>query len=278
MIYSVRNILRLCRIHCVLQNKRLNHVRVTNKSVDSKENAGKNNDFESLLQKYHDKITFNSYLEREKLQLGYFKYHLKTLKRAKAEQSRDYKERSLPPLPTALQYYVDESKLLDTEKVENKEDVKEEVFQLPFAKTTEIKVTNKNDDHDGQPNTLSTQSRDASDESEFHQADIDKWMTSYEHYDDSQLEEMEGEWVKRYGTPDPSVGITRVQCGGCGALLHCSEPAIPGYLPSEILRGRTEEELKTVECQRCHFLREYNIALDVTVEPEEYEKLLQSIR
>lgn len=275
MIYSARNILRLCRIQCVLQNKRLNHVRVTS-DLDNKENAEKNHedkDFKTLLQKYQDKITFNSYLEHERLQLGHFKYHLKTLKRAKVEHKNQYKIKSLPPLPLALQYYVEKERLLkpDTDN-ESKKQLGDEVFHLPFAKTTPLELE-KDDNIE-----LPSQQPSHSQESEFDNTDVDKWMINYEYYDDTQLDTSDDEWSKRYGTPDPSVGITQVPCGGCGALLHCSEPSIPGYLPSEILRNRTEEELKKIECQRCHFLKEYNIALDVTVQPEEYEKLLQSIR
>ncbi|KAL0850650.1 hypothetical protein ABMA28_012403 [Loxostege sticticalis] len=273
MIYSVRHILRLCRTQCVLQKKRLNHVRVTSE-LEKKESTEKNHedkDFKTLLQKYQDKITFNSYLEHEKLELGYFKYHLKTLKKAKEEEKKQYVNKSLPPLPIALQYYVEKEKLLKTESEPEKE-IGEELFQLPFAKTTPVEL-DKNDNTD-----LPTQKSASSENAEFDKTDLDKWMINYEYYDDTKLDASEDEWSKRYGTPDPSVGITKVPCGGCGALLHCSEPAIPGYLPSEILRDRTEEELKKIECQRCHFLKEYNIALDVTVQPEEYEKLLQSIR
>lgn len=279
MLYSLRNILRLCRIQCVLQNKRLTHFRVTNITVDNKESAKNNEDFKSLLKKYHEKITFNSYLEHEKLELGYFKYYLKSMKRAKIEASKQHKEKSLPPLPTILQYYVEKDKLLKADQQREKVETKEKVFQLPFAGTTPIEVQNDVDSRDEpQLKASNKQTSFNSNEPEFDQSNVDKWMTSYEYYDDTDTEPTNDQWLKRYGTPDPSIGISQVQCGGCGALLHCSEPSIPGYLPSEILRGRTDEELKTIECQRCHFLREYNIALDVSVQPEEYEKLLQSIR
>ncbi|CAM4655513.1 unnamed protein product [Lepidochelys kempii] len=35
------------------------------------------------------------------------------------------------------------------------------------------------------------------------------------------------------GRPDPSVPPSGVSCSGCGAELHCRDPAVPGYLPSE---------------------------------------------
>ena len=34
----------------------------------------------------------------------------------------------------------------------------------------------------------------------------------------------------RFGTFDMSVPVSEVPCGGCGAMLHCQDPAIPGNL------------------------------------------------
>nr|XP_032619333.1 nitric oxide-associated protein 1-like [Chelonoidis abingdonii] len=39
------------------------------------------------------------------------------------------------------------------------------------------------------------------------------------------------------GRPDPSVPPSGVSCSGCGAELHCRDPAVPGYLPSEKYRS-----------------------------------------
>ena len=40
---------------------------------------------------------------------------------------------------------------------------------------------------------------------------------------------------------------------------------MPGYLPSEIIesRSKNQEELRATLCQRCYFIKEYNIALKV---------------
>ncbi|RVE48440.1 hypothetical protein evm_006876 [Chilo suppressalis] len=271
MLYPLHHILRLCRRHCIVPKKQFNHIRVTNvcNVAHPPEKCNADNNFKDLLLKYQDKITFNSYLEHEKLEIGSFKYHLKTLKKAKLELKKHLTEKSLPPLPTVLEYYVNSERLLKDDKPPEPANVGKEVFQLPFAKTTNIMTE------------VEQKTEPAIEEKpEFDQSDIDRWMANYEYYDESESDDFDEQqdWSRRYGTPDPTVGISRVPCGGCGALLHCSDPAIPGYLPSEIFRNRTNDELKTVECQRCHFLKEYNIALDVTVYTEEYEKLLQSIR
>ncbi|KAK2586553.1 hypothetical protein KPH14_011441 [Odynerus spinipes] len=99
------------------------------------------------------------------------------------------------------------------------------------------------------------------------------WMEDYEQYDDSQNP---SDWL--YGTPNKNTDISPIPCGGCGALLHCKDHALPGYLPSELFMGRTNEELKIMICQRCHFLKHYKTALDVKVSPEDYPELLKVIK
>lgn len=279
MLYLTRQVLRLCRRQLCLQNKCFNEVRTLTGTVSAEKDNKQSNskDFSALLHKYNDKIKFNSYLEREKLDLGYYKYYLKNLKKRKVLLQKEYKEKSLPPLPISLRYYVDEERLLreenDTDHVEEPND-----FQLPFGSATKVEYNNNKP---SKPNN----NVDLEKSADFDRSNIQKWMTNYEHFDDSQMtsdddtdDELGNSWSKYYGTADPTANVSRVPCGGCGALLHCSDPSIPGYLPSEIFKNRVENELNTIECQRCHFLKEYNIALDVRVQPEEYEKLLQSIR
>ncbi|XP_026763990.2 nitric oxide-associated protein 1 [Galleria mellonella] len=276
-MYSMNNISRLCRSRFVLYKKRFNHIQASNQTPSERNNENSKlvKDFPSILQEHKDKITFNSYLEHEKLELGYFKYYLKTIKRAKQKQKKEHEAKCLPPLPVALQYCVDKDKLLKEDTKKQKQEP-EKVFQIPFANTKPVDINDEEIIKTQQENT----------EPEFDKSNIKRWMTNYEYFDDSQLdnEELESDmdsvdnWSKYYGTPDPNMDVSRVPCGGCGALLHCSDPSIPGYLPSEIFRGRSNEELKSMECQRCHFLQQYNIALDVSVKPEEYERLLQSIR
>ncbi|XP_039765886.1 nitric oxide-associated protein 1 [Pararge aegeria] len=268
MLYSMRNVWRLYRRRI---STRFNHSTAT-----ESDKPLQNKDFKHLLQQHKDKIVFSSYLEHEKLQLGYYKYYVKTIRKAKEVESKELHERSLPPLPLSLKYYVDKEIVLDDQIVSEVQEP-EKSFQLPFAKTTHVRINEEDLKSQEQPRL----------DTEFDRSNIQKWMTNYEHFDDTKLastdeqsddEVVENEWCKHYGTPDSTVAVSQVPCGGCGALLHCNDPAIPGYLPSELFKDREIEELKSMECQRCHFLQEYNIALDVTVQPEEYEKLLKSIR
>ncbi|XP_011155376.2 nitric oxide-associated protein 1 isoform X3 [Solenopsis invicta] len=101
------------------------------------------------------------------------------------------------------------------------------------------------------------------------------WMVDVEQYDDASQEDT---WLNNYGTPDPNSNISSVPCGGCGALLHCKDQALPGYLPSELFLKRSERELQIMICQRCHFMQYYNTTLEVKVSADEYPELLKVIK
>ncbi|EDV55027.1 nitric oxide-associated protein 1 [Drosophila erecta] len=107
---------------------------------------------------------------------------------------------------------------------------------------------------------------------EAHQHFPEDWMDDYEFYQGAK------EGANRQGTPDPSLPVSKVPCNGCGANLHCSNASLPGYIPSEIFRGRTQQELQTISCKRCHFLNHYNIALDVEVAPSTYVDTISRIQ
>jgi len=101
------------------------------------------------------------------------------------------------------------------------------------------------------------------------------WMVDVEQYDDTLQDNI---WLSNYGTPDPNSSISSIPCGGCGALLHCKDPALPGYLPSELFLKRSNQELRVMICQRCHFMHYYNTTLEVKVSADEYPKLLKVIK
>ncbi|XP_012270544.1 nitric oxide-associated protein 1 [Orussus abietinus] len=104
----------------------------------------------------------------------------------------------------------------------------------------------------------------------------DDWLSDYDHYVEPM--DSDGSCGLNYGTPDPKSKVSSVPCGGCGALLHCKDIAIPGYIPSELFKGQSKNVLRSITCQRCHFMKNYNIALDVKVSPEEYPNLLKVIK
>lgn len=88
----------------------------------------------------------------------------------------------------------------------------------------------------------------------------------------SDLEELEMSGQLEYGTENAEIPPSHVPCGGCGALLHCKSAAIPGYLPSEVFTACDKHGLRGQICQRCRFLREHNVALNVQVRAEDYPR------
>uniref|UniRef100_UPI00398F404C nitric oxide-associated protein 1 n=1 Tax=Pristiophorus japonicus TaxID=55135 RepID=UPI00398F404C len=78
-----------------------------------------------------------------------------------------------------------------------------------------------------------------------------------------------------YGTADPQQPASSCPCSGCGALLHCAEPALAGYLPSEKYKRLLEAgELQRSVCQRCFLLLHHRKALQVRVPLGEYRRLV----
>ncbi|XP_055488640.1 nitric oxide-associated protein 1-like [Leucoraja erinacea] len=83
-----------------------------------------------------------------------------------------------------------------------------------------------------------------------------------------------------FGTADPLVPASDCPCSGCGALLHCAEPSLPGYLPSEKFKQLSEAgpgAMRRAVCQRCFLLVHHQKALEVQVPLAEYQRLVGSI-
>lgn len=100
------------------------------------------------------------------------------------------------------------------------------------------------------------------------------WMADYEQFDEKYDDKL---WESNYGTPNVNIPVSKIPCGGCGAHLHCQDSALPGYLPSQLFTNTTNDELKSLICQRCHFIKHYNATLEVKVSPDVYPKILSNI-
>ncbi|XP_051513596.1 nitric oxide-associated protein 1-like [Myxocyprinus asiaticus] len=84
---------------------------------------------------------------------------------------------------------------------------------------------------------------------------------------------------KIYGTPDVEMPVSDSCCSGCGALMHCTDPEIPGYLPSEKYKALVEEDkLKRAICQRCFLINHHQKALNITLSKEEYRAIVRRIQ
>ncbi|KAL7290012.1 hypothetical protein TKK_0015743 [Trichogramma kaykai] len=100
------------------------------------------------------------------------------------------------------------------------------------------------------------------------------WMSDYEIYNDA----VQNSSNLMYGTPDPDASITSVKCGGCGALLHCKDIQMPGYLPSELIIGKNNQELQGVKCQRCHFITNYDTCIDLKMSTSESNDVMSQLK
>uniref|UniRef100_A0A1B6D2K2 G domain-containing protein n=1 Tax=Clastoptera arizonana TaxID=38151 RepID=A0A1B6D2K2_9HEMI len=112
---------------------------------------------------------------------------------------------------------------------------------------------------------------------------LSSWMDDYEHYkgninNDLDFEKQQKQNFNNFGSSNKRIPISKTPCGGCGAFLHCQDHGIPGFLPAEIFIGLQVNELRSIICHRCHFLKNYNTALSVNVNPNEYPKLLSKVK
>nr|XP_005174712.1 nitric oxide-associated protein 1-like [Danio rerio] len=84
---------------------------------------------------------------------------------------------------------------------------------------------------------------------------------------------------KVFGSPDAQAALSETSCSGCGALLHCTDPQEPGYLPSEKYKPLLEGGgLERAVCQRCFLIQHQQRALSVRMSPDQYRAVVGSIR
>ncbi|XP_070693017.1 nitric oxide-associated protein 1 [Pempheris klunzingeri] len=84
---------------------------------------------------------------------------------------------------------------------------------------------------------------------------------------------------KVFGTPDVDEPFSDTCCSGCGAVLHCTAAAVPGYLPSEKFKVlQQEERLSGATCQRCHLLTHHHKALSLQMSKDQYRDVVRQVR
>ncbi|XP_006868132.1 PREDICTED: nitric oxide-associated protein 1 [Chrysochloris asiatica] len=82
-----------------------------------------------------------------------------------------------------------------------------------------------------------------------------------------------------WGHRDPALPPSGVNCSGCGAELHCQDPGVPGYLPSEkFIRAQAQVDggLARTVCQRCWLLVHHRQALRVQVSRKQFLELVSA--
>lgn len=81
-----------------------------------------------------------------------------------------------------------------------------------------------------------------------------------------------------FGTPDVEEPVSDTCCSGCGAVLHCTSTAVPGYLPSEKYKVLLQERrLSKATCQRCHLLTHHHKALSLQMTSDQYQAVVRQI-
>jgi hypothetical protein len=208
-------------------------------SQDTNLNTLKEREIEELESKFEDvrnKIIFNSVLE-----FAHFKGNWKKRKVLKdlQEKLRIAKINEKVPMnsiPVSCKY------LRDTPEIHKKEDNVETKSEngtvcLPYSIETELDLTTVSSkvQHDGNGKEIDLLDEQMLKSSEYGSSSeiqlpimcvsnpsISNWMSDYEYYDENEdgFENLRP-WELHYGTPDTSVPISDVPCGGCGALLHC---------------------------------------------------------
>ncbi|XP_067142955.1 nitric oxide-associated protein 1 [Centruroides vittatus] len=177
-------------------------------------------------------------------------------------------------LPIALKLKLKKENLnqnlthLNSERSNLNDDIKSSIIQYPYQKviSEEEKLENlKNTDNDVQNNAF-----------DYLEKAVDT--------DDKLKKEIsslrEDFWNSNYGTPNPTLPVSDIPCGGCGALLHCKDSALPGYIPSERFKLFLSKfwKLRGEICQRCIYLKHFNVALNVSVDPSQYPQILSNIK
>ncbi|XP_063696997.1 nitric oxide-associated protein 1 [Culicoides brevitarsis] len=224
---------------------------------------------EEILKKCEKKIIYSSYLERLVPKMSFVQKKIHDDKLKKQQYLELIEQQSYKQFPVALKFLEEETyqavvepkkEIIEETSVEEEEN-KYQKYHIPFSKAKKIWTEEK-------PEEKLEETIEKSEK-------LKEWMRDYEFYDED--EEDLGH-LSEYGTPNPAIPISRVPCGGCGAHLHCADASLPGYIPSEIFTRCKKDELTTIVCQRCHFLKNYNTAINVTVTPEDYINIISSIQ
>ncbi|CAG9765905.1 unnamed protein product [Ceutorhynchus assimilis] len=274
-----------CCFRTRIFSKRISKLAAESKSCEEKSNL--------LIKKYEPKLLYNSFIESRRMNFGFKKNAAALSNRSRFEERMRIALQTVQPLPISLKYSLDDNNCEQTEEQtlpgklimdkENIVDTEEAEPSTNFPPSFPLNFDTKVDDINfvklNKPEPITIK-----DELEAKKKFLDKnnenWMTHYENYEQDLIYDESDNSEVNYGTPDPKCPMSKKPCGGCGAHLHCQDTAIPGYIPSEIFKNCFNPggaNLESILCQRCHFLKEYNVALQVRVSPDDYPKILQNI-
>lgn len=125
--------------------------------------------------------------------------------------------------------------------------------------------------------TLRFGPEDALEEIEFQQPGQSSNIEEYQKTSAVDIED--GEWLRHYGTVDPSIAVSDKSCSGCGAKLHCRDSSLPGFLPVELfVKLGSRKNLTDTLCRRCYLIKEHNFLVNVNVCEVDYRSMMQHLR
>ncbi|XP_066144077.1 nitric oxide-associated protein 1 isoform X1 [Euwallacea fornicatus] len=248
---------------------------------------------EAFIKEYEEKLLYNSVIDWSKPKSTYQQNLIAMKMRQNLERQIKAALQTVRPLPVSLKYFCEEKSTNSSNTIPQtlQEDFDKHTQSLDYTtKFPYININSKVEDDTKpiKPVNINTIKEELKAKKEILDKSPDNWMTYYENYE-KDLKDIESksivDWQAEgsninFGTADPRCPISSTSCGGCGAYLHCKDAAIPGYIPSEIFKNSFTSagaNLESIYCQRCHFLKEYNIALQVRVSADDYPKVLKSI-
>lgn len=157
--------------------------------------------YSEALEKFKERILFNSLLEVQKLRIRNFDEIASKEIRWKIKQ-----EDAAVPIPLVLSQLCDDQPKKEMSENDEKTEVQKDfsLSALPFSRFLKVQKSSDDETDDIEEVQKKTPPKN--------------WLKDYELYDEAE-EELDSE----YGTPDPLFPVTEVPCGGCGALLHCKE-------------------------------------------------------
>ncbi|XP_039285095.1 nitric oxide-associated protein 1 [Nilaparvata lugens] len=243
----------------------------TNPNIKNKE------DFYKMKNEFRDRVIFHSFYKYEGFQVTKMKEETDRKIRYRIMRNRRI-------VPASLKYLMEKKDLhlLGAEDSVKENDLSVESVDkvvLPYEVVKVQKAITKEEELDATNDIFVDEEIQRKDAYELNldnmRARSGKWMQDYENFEDDEEVELD---FSKYGTPSLAIPMSKTPCGGCGALLHCQDPGIPGYIPSEIFINCEPTDLLAIKCQRCHFMENYKMALTVSVNPEEYPRLLSRIK
>lgn len=198
-----------------------------------------NPQMQKLYDRHKSAILYSSFVENNKLNLGYVKNKIVTriLKNREYQLAEDNVK--VKPFSIALKYWD-----------ESKNDFDENLIAASNPKSSELKTELVNEIQSQKKMELikSTElMKRLKQNQDFVNKDeskpfVNDWMNDYDIFDDSECSTH-----SKFGTPDPLIPVSKIPCYGCGALLQCADAGLPGYLPSELFKGKRNDVLKVTE-------------------------------